>query len=83
MKAKAQKSRPRALVKMYESGPWKHAASHAIDRSNMSGIKTAVTNRVLDKWRLFNAELRMLAARQRYKAAIADEIYTVLLMQEP
>lgn len=34
------------------------------------------------KWRLFNAELRMLAPEQCYEAVTADGTYTVLLIRE-
>ena len=68
--------------KIYDRGIWKHAATHAIDRSNHSEIEEAATKYVREKWRLFNTELRMLAPQQCYEAVIADGTNTILLIRE-
>lgn len=44
-----------------DRGIWKPASAHTIERSNFSEIEKVAMNWIRRKWRLFNAELRMLA----------------------
>lgn len=72
----------RINFKIRDRGIWKSASAHIIERSDSSEIEKVAMNWVREKWRLFNTELRMLAPQQCYDAAIADGIYTILLMRE-